>query len=475
MPQRYTQEVLLDVQLLTFKNWNLPHTASVCSADDAYGEYVSFQNYHFIDIQPVEEMESSRQFCAVYDRLEENRKAQSSESLPLDFHTIQSMVLVGQSTDFWSVRPDIMYISFIQLTNKKINDLPALKKQILDVMKMGGEQGAVRCVLYESLDFCDLVLFTAGIKFDELQKCLWKLTLIRDQQEFWNIRDAFSFCCFRREFLQYVFQNGTDTAGWDDTLSLSVDLSVQCLEHWNTLRQELQNYPIEVSNMLGRHDIRLTCPGISGNSVLQILGKLDKLCCKDKDEDDKLGLKRAFVSAHVTLFSEQETNGSVTGEEAYVGSALYQTVYNAMAQWHNQQSSDAYEVAHTYIEETFSALLTLSKSGFADEFVISVLPSLRSYIDLLNELYRSEENLETFSSKIMFTPQIYFRALNTLTLCTMHNERQFIQSPAFHATYFDIPPKLLAFYNALAEDIVHAFCPQNEKIYQFLLAISHFS
>ncbi len=328
----------------------------------------------------------------------------------------------------------------------------------------------MKCVLYESLDFCDLVLFTAGIKLDELQKCLWKLTLIRDQEGFQNIRDAFSFCCFRRKFLQHVFQNGTDSTRWDDTLSLSVDLSVQCLEHWNTLRQELQKYPIKVSNMLGRHDIRFTCQDIPGDSVLQILGKLDKLCCKD--EDDKLGLKRAFVSAHVTLFSKLELmNGPVAGRGADVGTALYQTVCSAMAQWRSriQQSPDVYELAQTYIEETFSALLTLSKSGFADEFVISVLPSLRLYIDLLNELFESEKEPETFSSKIMFTPQIYFRALNTLTLCTMHNERQFIQSPAFHATYFDIPPKLLAFYNTLTEDIVQAFCPENEKIYRFLL------
>lgn len=70
MSQGCTQGASLDIQLLTFKNWNLPHTTSVCSANDAYGEYVSFQNYHFVDIQPVEKIESSRQFCAVYDRLE---------------------------------------------------------------------------------------------------------------------------------------------------------------------------------------------------------------------------------------------------------------------------------------------------------------------------------------------------------------------------------------------------------------------
>lgn len=467
MPEEHMQQIPLDVRLLTFKKWNLPHTASICNVEDGYGEYISYQNYHFVDIQPVEETDTSRRFCAVYDQLETNRKAQAMKFPPMDLHTIQSMTLVGRSTDFWDACPNIVYISFIQLTNKRIDDLPALKKQILDVVRKDGDSDILKCALYESLDFCDLVLFTAGISLEKLQKCLWQLTLIRNQEKFQNIRDAFSFCCFRRQFLQHAFQNGTDAAGWNDTLSLSVDLSVQSLERWDILWHELKKIcPIRVFKMLGRHDIRLTCTEISGNSVLQILGKLDALCCKG--ENGKVGLDRAFVSYHVTFFSEQ-LDGPVTGEQACVGTALYQTVNNAMTQWHRKQTSDAYEVARTYIEETFSALLTLSKSGFADEFVISVLPSLQSYIELLDELFETEENQKTFSSKIMYTPQIYFRALNTLALCTMHNERQFIQSPAFHATYFDIPPKLLAFYNALADDIVLAFSPQDEKIYRFIL------
>ena len=468
MLEGHAIQVPPDVRLLSFKKWNLPHTASVCEVGDEYGEYVSYQNYHFVDIQPIEEPFGSSHFCAIYNQLEANRTAQISAVPPMDIHTIQSMTLVGQSTNFWTMRPDVMYISLIQLANEKIDDLPALKTQILDTVRVAGDPTApLQCALYESLDFCDLVLFTAGIKLDSLQRCLWSLTLIRNQQGFQNIRDAFSFCCFRRQFLQQAFRAGTKPVGWDDTLSLSVDLSIQCLERWNILREELKDiHPFEISKMLGRHDIRLTYSGISGNTALQILGKLDTLCCEG--DDDKVGLDQAFVSYHVTLFSEL-LEEFVASSQPHVDTELYQATKSAMMQWHTNQTSGAYEASRVYIEETFSALLTLSKSGFADEFVISVLPSLQSYIELLAELFGSGENRETFAAKVMSTPQIYFRALNTLALCTMHNERQFIQSPAFHATYFDIPPKLLAFYNALADDIVQALSPHKEKVYQFLL------
>lgn len=45
--------------------------------------------------------------------------------------------------------------------------------------------------------------------------------------------------------------------------------------------------------------------------------------------------------------------------------------------------------------------------------------------------------------------------MNTLSLCTMHSERQFIHTPVFNAYYFDIPPKLLAYYNAIVYNIAY--------------------
>lgn len=471
MPEGCAAQSPQDIRLLTFKKWNLPHTASVCEVVDEYGEYVSYQNYHFIDIHaipPREEDADGAHFRSVYDQLKDNRMAQTKVD-PMDIHAIQSMILVGQPTDFWDERPPILYISLIQLTNQRIGDLPALEGKILEtVMAAGSPSAPSRCALYESLGFCDLVLFTAGIGLDELHRCLWSLALIRDGVDFQNIRDTFSFCCFHRQFLRQAFRDGTGK--WAGKLSLSVDLSIQCLEHWDILWKELKDlHACEISRTLGRHDIRLTYSGITGDMTLRILGVLDGLC---RVENEDLG--RTFGSYHVTFFSEslKDTAPSV---RANVDTALYRATKHAMRQWHASQVSVAYEPPKAYVEETFSALLTLSKSGFADEFVISVLPSLQSYTDLLNEQSKREkesspkQGQDSFREAGMSTPQIYFRALNTLALCTMHDERQFIQSPAFHATYFDIPPKLLAFYSALSDDIVQILSSEEEKSYRFLL------
>lgn len=472
MPEEYAAQSPQDIRLITFKKWNLPHTVSICEIMAEYGEYVSYQDYHFIDIQsvqPSEKTANGEHFSSVYEQLKANRVVQTEITPPMDVHAIQSMTLVGQSTDFWNERPPILYISLIQLTNQHIDDIPILEEEILKTVRASGPSSAPpRCALYESLDFCDLVLFTAGIELDALQRNLWSLTLNRNKQGFQIIRDTFSFCCFHRQFLQQVFQG--ETANWEDKLSLSVDLSIQCLERWNVLRKELEGiHTCEISRTLGRHDVRLTYYGITGHMVLQILSKLDALCHAEEEEFDM-----AFGSYHVTLFSKF-LEDIAPSTRSNVDTALYQATRHAMEQWHTNQVSGAYDVSRAYIEETFSALLTLSKSGFADEFVVSVLPSLLSYIDLLNELFEQENeqdcewNQEAFKEKVMSMPQIYFRALNTLALCTMHNERQFIQSPAFHATYFDIPPKLLAFYNALADDIVQTISSQEEKAYHFLL------
>ena len=36
----------------------------------------------------------------------------------------------------------------------------------------------------------------------------------------------------------------------------------------------------------------------------------------------------------------------------------------------------------------------------------------------------------------------------------MHSDRQFIQAPSFSPVFFDVPPKLLAFYTSMANNIV---------------------
>lgn len=468
MAEGHGVQGMSEIRLLTFKKWNLPYTASVCDVGDEYGEYVSYQDNHFIDIQPISET-AVGQLHAVYDQLTENRAVQSRAVPPVDIHTIQCMPLVGPRTDFWDSSPPVLYISLIQLTNRCVDDFPTLEEKILEcVRNEGGSNTALRCTLYESLDFCDLVLFTTGIELGTLQKCLWTLTLGSDDPGVESIRDAISFCCFRRQFLRQVF-DGAGTDAWKDTLSLSVDLNIQSLDRWNILQQELAEIDSGgIVGTLGRHDVRLTYSQISSQTVLQILSKIDSLCRKSNPgETEEERLSRAFGSCNITVFSEL-TGDMAVGGGAQVDTALYCAVKRAMEQWHENQESHAYDTSRVYIEDTFSALLTLSKSGFADEFVVSVLPTLQSYIVLLNEVFQ-QENLNTFKAKVTSVPQIYFRALNTLALCTMHSERQFIQSPAFHATYFDIPPKLLSFYTALTDSIIRALSAQEGKRYRFLL------
>jgi len=486
------QQSISDIRFLTFKRWNLPHTSSICDFPNRDGRYVSFQHYHFIDIQQVQQPMNSNCFHELYNMLQNEREAFCNND---DVHNIQSMMLVGECTDFWDYDPSIIYMSFIQLTDWNIKNWAELKNDIVTNIDAWGQSGNnVHHALYKSLDFCDLVLFTAGLSMRELQNGLENLTLGRERDSFVNIRDAFSFCCFQHKFLQTTFQvsprllNKSNEQLWNDIVSFSVDLSIQTCERWNKLLNDLNSIcEYEQFKTLGRYDVRLCFTDIPGNVALQIFAFLDKSFNIDSEnkfflKDNQNVLSQAIGGYNISFL----TSGSSipkTGKQANIDTSLYNITKKVMdkslAILNNSVINNYIEnVYYEYIKETFSALTTLSKSGFADEFIISVLPSLQFYIKLVDKYSKFNNkgqhynNVYSDADPMSKSSRMYFRALNALALCTMHDERQFIQSPAFQANYFDIPSKLLAFFNTIANNIVQILAKKNSdeaKKYCFIV------
>lgn len=128
-----------------------------------------------------------------------------------------------------------------------------------------------------------------------------------------------------------------------------------------------------------------------------------------------------------------------------------------------------------YTTETLRALYELNRSGFSEEFVLSLLPSFSAFIELMRQatVFQMEaqpgSEYDKIAESILQMQQSYFSALNTLSLCTMHSERQFIHAPAFNASYFEIPPKTLAFYSAVTDHIASLLAESEKKKYYYLI------
>ena len=457
-----------DVRILTLKRWNFPQTARLFPAEgevaDA-GDYISYNSHHFIHIEECSQIEE--QPTRRVHRSLESLRGRQRDTKDVDIHMVQSLTLLGEDKFFWDAPGDVLYISFLQLTNAAVINMDEIRRSIKSIITSRAPDAS--WALYHSLDFCDLVLFAKNLTYEACSKTMWDLAIVRGQ-ELTLLRDTFTIYGFRQEFLKDAFQklDQNECPRWEDHASLSIQLSIQSYEVWKNFENSLKkgHIPYRSLRTFGRYDVRLVTDDLPGEQILKLLHLLDAMAGESKD--------RAFGGYEISI--------EAPGEYAIQGKPMDTSQDRKL----EQAAVDAMDLlcslctkadpdSADYVEETRRSLEALLKNGFSEEFVLSVLPTflgflqitidVRNYSDRI-ELGKDEEH-ELKESQEKMTRH-YFNALNILALCTMHSERQFIQAPAFNATYFDVPPKLLAFYSAVAREILDNLRSESDADYHFL-------
>lgn len=460
-----------DVKILALKRWNSPQTKSLFSVrTDATplkancpGAFVSFQSYHFVDIIDV----SNNTIPESYDHISTLRKNPKKESLCKEIHTVQNITMLGRANKFWDNPATHLNITFIQLSNTQKWDFADVEKKIKGVMDAytQGHSDAqnLRWCVYYSLDFSDIILFTKNISFEHYHNILWELSQYRSELKL--IRDSFTLFCFNYNNLMGNFEKisqGIEPV-WNDSVSLSIQLSVQSLDQLNLFKTRLDDCGITYNShrLAGRYDFNITTNKLPGKNVLKILYYLDEL----SNAPENL----VFPNYEIT-FLVAPPQQQISGNNAPANHKLMNTS-SALLKELCIEYSKSENLHASYAEETRRALLRLLKRGFSDEFVISILPSFISYLQMCVEIdsTASKDKAENFFIRFSKFKHRYFGAVNTLANCTMHTDRQFIQAPSYNATYFDIPPKLLAFYTAIADRISSELRAEEEEPYHFII------
>ena len=480
----YMTNKQFESRIVVLKRCDLPKTKSILSLNsfDGRDSFISFQNYHFIDILPTDQ----RNLPATYEKIRLSRHEsqelaalrQSPSSYQPELHTVQSMTLLGRHTSFWNSTTDILYITFIQLRDSSQWVYDKIEHELSTLYPEIDRDGQkyLRWALCYSLDFCDLVLFSRGIPLSELNDFLWKMT-ISNAPEFFEIQDTFTICVFHRSFLQKAFSEieKGNCIEWNDTMALTCKVGIQHPQSPIRIKNALDHIGIDWKSykLTGRYDLLLESPKISGTQALQFLYEIDKLT--------------TGTSMH-TLANFEVTLMTPMPEEMYANqtipdycNAFDESMSKRMVEiYRNYQLSKVAEIGFIddYVYETMHSLQELLRNGFAEEFVLSVFPSFEAYLSVANDLCeylrittdpKYEINVKSEIAQFDELTSSFFSAVNTLASCTMHNERQFVQAPSFNAAYFEIPPKLLVFYNSIVKEIQSKLHTKNDDNYQFLI------
>lgn len=469
MEENAKKDTQADVRILTLKRWNFPQTARLFPAEGegpaAAGDYISYNSHHFIHIEEC--TNSDEQPIRRVHRSLESLRDKQRDTKNTDIHMVQSLTLLGDKGDFWDTPGDVLYISFLQLTNAAVITMEEIRRNIDSIISRRAPGSS--WALYQSLDFCDLVLFTKDLTYEACNSTMWDLAIVRGE-EFAILRDTFTIYGFRQEFLKDSFLklDQGKCPQWKDHASLSIQLSIQSYDVWknfvNSLKKE--NILCHPLRTLGRYDVRLVTNDLPGEQILKVLYLLDVMSGESKD--------RTFGGYEISMETPLDDAGLRVPTDACQDREFEQAVADAMDLLCGLCAKAGPDSAD-YVDETQRSLKALLKNGFSEEFVLSVLSTFLGFLQITIDVqeYRDrmmlakDEEYQLKESQEKMT-RYYFNALNILALCTMHSERQFVQAPAFNATYFDVPPKLLAFYSAVAREILDALRSQSDADYHFL-------
>ena len=352
------------------------------------------------------------------------------------------MTLVGKKSDFWNGDFGLVYFTFIQLADFSGWSYKGISEKIEQVIKDVGVKGS--WAVYCSYDFCDLVLFAKNISIKQYNEILWKIALERDS-ELQLVKDTFTVYGFDSKRLIDAFSSiDSNNTGWLDNMAFSINLSVYSAEAWQSFEKELDSRDIikEKYRLSGRYDVKVVTKELSGNQIIWLFNAVDKaFSAKGKECSESFG---GYEIVPLSSIDSRTISGNPFPCQHV---QLADKIIRLLDMLCEQKYS--IEEITSYILETSRSLKELTRNGFSLEFVMTVFPS---FIAALKNFQVSIPN-KVEKEKVEVAVQNYFNALNTLALCTMHGERRFIQAPAFNATYFDIPPKLLALYSALASKI----------------------
>lgn len=81
-----------------------------------------------------------------------------------------------------------------------------------------------------------------------------------------------------------------------------------------------------------------------------------------------------------------------------------------------------------------------------------------------------QDNIKKLSEKLVDVSNFFYNSILTLDSSIMHSERRFIMSDPYHLALFDVPPKLIAYYTAVASKMADALNGGTKNRYVFLIA-----
>lgn len=446
--------------------------------------YISAHYFDYLEFLYVEDA-SSNFMQSAYKSIEAIRTNNSEEtkiqqSIIL-FQYLYSSNDVKASEEFWRNNASHIFVTMIKLAgSNSVQKLNEAREKIIHVLKENNIQ-PINYALYFTFDFSDLILLTKNLNNSVLQDILWQINynVYYDEQPDKNkiVRDTITLYGINQECFDAITKkhNLTDEKLrnlMSNYLNAVFSLGVQDPSLLKNIGSFLKNELLledkvnyNINALFGRRDISIELRGVRAIDVIKLYCELKKISydCNDSARCF-LGMKIISSVSESDLIKNIVCIDSSSSENESLSNVLVDNLTTQI-----KDLVDRYnQLPHTHymdVQEMYHSIKELSKNCFSDEFLISIYHSF--YVFLKICIYQTKKSNQSYMEIIDFQRE-YVSCINMLSHCTMHGEKCFIQAAPFNPLLVDVPPKILAFYTALALRIQKKLQQDEAQLFSFL-------
>ena len=483
MQKRKGQKMRIDSREIRLGKWNIPRNEKT--------NYTSGGNVYYalgyFDMIGIEKIKENREeayhhpLVQAYEysyRLKDDFQSDYFVQEIKAFTNISEDIKLGftdkKISKFWENNSLILCFSMLQLYLE--NDIENILDKIREVFSN------VNYLYYFTLDYSGIIILAKDISIKDYTELLFRINYSNEESEK-QVKDTFSVYGLQKRMLHNIFKmfssgkwNKNTILGYfndEADYEIAVNISVQNYSEYESMKKCLSDfeseyrYNSESFKLSGRHDISIVNKKTDMVWLLYVQFLLDRYTQKSVGD---FYTYESFIKVKL-----QDTYADKKCEfKPY--KKLIKKIRKAYEVFEEKAKKCGYNSYCIPVKEVCASIISILNNGFAEDFVICMYQPFFEFLEYLEN--KMEEQIKGKKAGIQYFEAFdkcfcsFFDGLNTLVNSAMHTDRQFIRATSFSNIFYDVPPKIMAFYVAIIYRIRTIMQTEGEKRYTFFMAPS---
>lgn len=430
-------------------------------------QYRTFGEFDYIKISdaPISKDENKIDYFKLWERTEE---ASKSLNVGESCHNLYAYSLrENYNKEFWNDRKPYFFASLLQgiQIKEKIKELEKF------LYKMSFKYKKFNFAIYYSLDSCDFIVFIKSTKYEIGAKQIHRFPMFCYNEKIHN-NYCYSICGI--DFDELLASNENEV--FEKVMVCFVVKKLFYYQNWyrsfsdvfpemnfeDIKRQSHFNY-----NRLGNEDV---CINILKCNIKKLISEMKEGgCLCPENEDFRNGIMKLRIHfdnkpyIHEFPVMEERPECNQKDTNSYIDMYQNDVVEEAKRQ--------LYPFVKKALEEVLKACSYLEEENFASDLWKCIKNAIKMLFTKMNEFWIDDGEKEVDRNQIVYNESVVkvVQGIMSIVNGSLHTDKMFFQSPGFNAVLYDIPVKILAFYNHFVEQLVNTLNDKEDKSFCYLL------